>query len=53
MNGHVYVGNHEDGLMQGEGRYTWANGTVYAGTFTAGKVMGGGWGLWLLCLYST
>lgn len=38
----VYVGNYAKGLMNGEGKFTWANGTSYNGEYYLGERNGFG-----------
>lgn len=37
-NGDSYAGGWKDGLPHGEGRYTWADGSVYEGVWKVGAV---------------
>lgn len=39
-NGDCYVGKIKDGLFEGEGVYTWADGSQYSGSFSKGKFHG-------------
>jgi len=37
-NGDGYAGSFHSGLMHGEGKYTWKDGTTYQGTFVFNEV---------------
>lgn len=41
-NNDKYVGGWKDDEYEGEGTYTWQNGTNYTGQFKAGKMCGKG-----------
>ncbi len=40
--GDVYAGNHTDGVVNGKGHYTWADGSQYYGDFVNGQLTGKG-----------
>jgi hypothetical protein len=37
-----FVGTMEDGVRQGEGKYTWTDGSMYVGAYANGKKHGQG-----------
>ncbi|KAK1402242.1 Phosphatidylinositol 4-phosphate 5-kinase [Heracleum sosnowskyi] len=45
-NGDVYLGNLKGMLPDGNGKYTWSDGTVYEGDWDKGKMTGKGKVLW-------
>ena len=38
MGGNVYEGEARDGKMHGVGKYRWANGTTFSGSFRENEV---------------
>ena len=38
----TYEGSFKNGLMHGEGKFTWKDGRIYKGTFKDGKMHGQG-----------